>query len=176
MNFQETLAALQAACVTPRREGENLRLLGWSSNSLKLAAREHKAAILAYLDAKATAGNGHATAVQPVFLDLETRSRVDLRSVGGRRYAAHPTTDILSAVASLDGRILIWTPGRPTPALSWPEGFGAERPIDNYFGRELPPPLAEAIAAGRLLAAHNAWCGPDRLAVQVASTPRRFGC
>jgi DNA polymerase len=109
------------------------------------------------LDAQATAGNGHVSAVQPVFLDLETRSRVDLRSVGGRHYAVDPSTEILSAFASLDGRILIWTPGRPTPTLSWPEGFAAERPIDNYSGTELPPALAEAIAAGRPLAAHNAY-------------------
>jgi DNA polymerase len=91
----------------------------------------------------------------PVFLDLETRSRVPI-SVGGRHYAVDPSTEIISAVAGLDGRIVIWTPRRQPPAFTWPEGFGAERPIDAYTGGELPAPLAEAIAAGRPLVAHNA--------------------
>jgi DNA polymerase len=91
----------------------------------------------------------------PVFLDLETRSSVPI-SVGGRRYAVDPSTEILSAVAGLDGRIVIWTPSRQPPKITWPEGFGAERPIDNYSGTELPPALAEAIAAGRPFVAHNA--------------------
>jgi DNA polymerase len=99
--------------------------------------------------------NGGA-AGQPVFLDLETRSRLSLRDVGGRRYAIDPSTEIVSAVASLDGRIIVWAPSRQPPAFAWPKEFGAERSIDTYTGAELPPPLAAAIAAGRPFAAHNA--------------------
>jgi DNA polymerase len=125
----------------------------------RAAIGAHKAALLELLASKQDYRLVNVVAddkvAAPVFLDLETRSRVPI-SIGGRRYAADRSTEILSAVASLDGRILIWTPGRPTPTLSWPEGFGEERPIDADAGADLPLPLARAIAAGRPLVAHNA--------------------
>jgi DNA polymerase len=95
----------------------------------------------------------------PVFLDLETRSACHLKAEGGRRYADHPTTRILTAAALLDDRAVVWTPTleRPLPADAlWPDGFGPAWPVETHAGPDLPGPLADAVAAGRPLCAHNA--------------------
>jgi len=43
------------------------------------------------------------TAAPPIaFVDFETRSRADLKRIGGRRYAEHPSTEVVCAV--------VWTP------------------------------------------------------------------
>jgi DNA polymerase len=93
----------------------------------------------------------------PIFIDLETRSRANLRAVGGRRYAADPTTEILSCVAHLGDHIVVWTPGRPAPELRWPDGFGQPLTIETHSGNELPLRLREAITVGRSVVAHNAF-------------------
>jgi DNA polymerase len=113
--------------------------------AFRVIVREHKADILAYLDSS-----------QPVFLDVETRSRASLPDLGGRRYAADPTTQLLSCVAAVDERIVLWTPGCFSPAVAWPAGHGPERPIETHSCTVLPPILTEAIAAGRPICAHNA--------------------
>src|SRR5262249_5821081 len=81
----------------------------------------------------------------PVFVDLEPRSVCKLKEVGGRLYSQHPTTDILSAVALIDGRVVVWVPllSSPLPAADlWPDGHGPALPVDSFAGPELPPPLA----------------------------------
>jgi DNA polymerase len=94
---------------------------------------------------------------EPVFLDLETRSKADLKVVGGRNYALDPSTSILTAVALLDGKVLAWVPlATEAPAVTWPTGFGPALPVEVFVGPELPSPLAEAVAAGRAFCAHNA--------------------
>lgn len=51
------------------------------------------------------------------FLDLESRSEVDLPSVGSYRYAADPTTEILCACYALwDDPVATWRPGDGPPA------------------------------------------------------------
>jgi DNA polymerase len=46
----------------------------------------------------------------------------------------------------------------PLPAEAlWPEGFGSPLPIRSFAGPTLPPPLAQVIADGRPLCAHNAF-------------------
>ena len=45
-----------------------------------------------------------------VFVDFETRSRCDLKKCGGRIYAEHPSTEVLCAVLSLNGKIASWVP------------------------------------------------------------------
>jgi DNA polymerase bacteriophage-type len=93
----------------------------------------------------------------PAILDLETRSCADLRDLGGRRYANHPSTRILTCVALVDGVAVIWAPlAKEIPAFAWPEGH-SPMPFETYTGPELPAPLAEAIARGTPLCAHNAW-------------------
>jgi len=69
----------------------------------------------------------------PVFLDFETRSLAQLKEVGGRRYARHPSTEALCLVARMpDGSVLEWRRGDPPPAR-----------------------LFAAVAAGHPLVAHN---------------------
>jgi DNA polymerase len=143
MNLVETLSALRDAGVTPRRQGDGLRLIGRYPSRLADAAREHKQAILAHLD------------TPPIFLDFETRSCASIK-IGGRRYAADPTTQIMSCVFAIDGRIIIWTPGRFPPSIDWPTEYGPERPVEFVYGNSLPAAVADAIASGRILCAHNA--------------------
>jgi hypothetical protein len=110
----------------------------------------------------------------PVFLDLETRSDCDLGREGGRRYARHPSTEVLTVVALIDRRLIAWTPplDEPLPVDEmWLEGYGFARlPIESFAGPALPGPLAEAIAAGRPLCAHNAY-GFDMHVWRAPSAP-----
>jgi DNA polymerase bacteriophage-type len=51
-----------------------------------------------------------------LFHDFETRSTLDLKSVGSYRYSKHPTTDVwCCAYAVDDGPVQIWVPGDPVP-------------------------------------------------------------
>ena len=94
----------------------------------------------------------------PIFVDLETRSLCDLKDVGGQRYARHPSTEILALAALIDGQVIVWTPTLPRPVAGdtlWPAGHGPAHPVATFAGPDLPPPLAEAIAAGRQLCAQR---------------------
>lgn len=73
----------------------------------------------------------------PVLIDFESRSRADLKAVGGRRYWEHASSEALCVVwyDTRDGSVGVWTPGQP-----WPH-------------------------VGRVLAAHNA-AGFDRFAAE----------
>ena len=52
----------------------------------------------------------------PLFYDVETRSRVDLKKVGAYRYAGHESTEVLCVgYARDDGPVKIWMPGDPVP-------------------------------------------------------------
>lgn len=69
-----------------------------------------------------------------VYLDFETRSRVDLKTAGVYRYAIDPSTDALCLAYAVDeGPVSVWRKGRPFPAA-----------------------LKRAIDGGALLHAHNA--------------------
>ncbi len=54
----------------------------------------------------------------PVLLDFESRSRADLKRIGGRHYWEHPSTEALCAVLydTDTGAITVWHPGDPEPA------------------------------------------------------------
>src|SRR5688572_27142156 len=107
--------------------------------------KTHKPGLLALLSA-------------PVFLDLETRSAADIKEVGGRAYAQHPSTEIITAVALMGGRVVAWAPGLSSSVeVTWPGGHGEPLPVEVFPGRELPEPLALAIRAGLPLCAHNAF-------------------
>jgi len=111
---------------------------------------------------------------RPVFIDLETRSASDLEEDGGRRYADHPTTQILTVAALLDGRMLVWTPTLEEPLPTedlWPKNMGTPLPIDTFAGQALPTPLEAAIAAARPLCAHNAF-GFDMRVWEVKGLPK----
>lgn len=85
-----------------------------------------------------------------IFIDLETRSACDLKTEGGRRYAVHPSTQLLT-VAWIDGKDEhVWF---PTLRVRPPHGL-LERHLAGalvHVGTENPVP------SGRTLVAHNAW-------------------
>jgi DNA polymerase len=99
-----------------------------------------------------------------VFFDVETQSAADLREVGGRIYAADPTTRPLVTVFLAGGRLTVWVPrylwpDGNVPPLSAPAmapvGYGPVPPIELHLGDELPPGVVEAILAGKVFVAHN---------------------
>lgn len=97
--------------------------------------------------------------VDPVFIDLETRSCADLPEVGGWNYAKHPTTRLLT---------VSWSPA-PDEFHLWMPGVDGDKPVpDDYkaahlsdcvlhFGVGVPDALAELAYSGRPFAAHNAF-------------------
>ena len=83
------------------------------------------------------------------FVDLETRSPVDLRTHGAYRYFEHADTDVLIACYAIgDGEIGQWLRGDPCP-----------------------PAIAEHIAAGRPVSGWNVF-GFERLAFDAILGPR----
>jgi DNA polymerase len=104
------------------------------------------------------ATNPAIKAVTPVFIDLETQSVCDIE-LGGRRYAADPTTRIVSVVAMLDKQVVVWTPQVSTPLETeslWPPAITPVLPITVFAGPDCPEPLRAAAVAGRPFCAHNA--------------------
>ncbi len=93
----------------------------------------------------------------PVFIDFETRSACDIDH-GGRRYAQHPTTEVISLVAKIDQRLLVWMPGLE---LEGEKTIGRELSVPEasvtlFSNSTVPDELVAAIQAGRPLCAHNA--------------------
>lgn len=101
----------------------------------------------------------------PVFFDMETQSAADLKAVGGRLYAQHPTTRVLSGVFLIDGVFHCWYPLPLTkpidPVGIWPAQLGTAQQFVIYLSVELPEPIRAAAAAGRTFVAHNCF-GFDR--------------
>lgn len=112
-----------------------------------------------------------------VFFDLETQSDCDLKTAGGRVYANHPTTRILSLVCRIDGTYHCWAPadlwpGRPPkidPSFVWPDTRGAAEPVVIHTTATLPEPIAEATAT-HVFVAHNCLMF-DRLVWEALITP-----
>jgi DNA polymerase len=119
-------------------------------------------------------GKDMESALRPIFLDIETRSALNLAKAGGRRYAQDASTEILTVVALIDNRLVAWAPllAEPLPKDAiWPEAYGFARvPVESFAGPDLPPPVAEAVAAGRPFCAHNA-DGFDRLVWRARGLP-----
>lgn len=106
-------------------------------------------------------------------LDFESYSEADLIASGAYVYAAHPSTDILCMAWAIDdGPVNLWLPekdwlGRECgtcagTGLTYQEWRDNDGPCPNCagtgeaYGFGLPKELAEAIAAGGRLIAHNA--------------------
>lgn len=114
-----------------------------------------------------------------VFFDIETQSDADLKSVGGRAYASHPSTRLLSLVALIDGVYHCWCPthlwpGEPpklSPCDVWPDTRGEWRDglVVLHFTAEMPQVIAEA-CLGRTFVAHNL-CHFDRAVWEKLLTP-----
>src|SRR6516165_11949026 len=86
-----------------------------------------------------------------VFCDIETQSLAKLKAVGGRKYAAHDSTRILTVAFWADGTYHAWVPDHlwtgpiPTfdPATVTPEYI--DLPVVTHQGSTLPAPVLEAI-------------------------------
>lgn len=89
----------------------------------------------------------------PLFIDLETRSPVNLKTDGGQKYAAHPATSILTAVWMVDGVYGIWFPTLTEIPLLVRQIHLQN--IEVFLGAELPKSLADNLH--RPWVAHNAW-------------------
>lgn len=96
-----------------------------------------------------------------VWFDLETQSLADVRKVGGRKYAEHPSTRVLTADFLIDGVHHAWIPaglwaGGPHPidiAAVTPAGLTA--PVVVHLTPGLPEPVVEAVRNNRVFVAHN---------------------
>ena len=113
----------------------------------------------------------------PVALDFETRSTVDLPRHGGHRYAASPDSEVLCLVARVPGegdgrgRLPIYYAWSPLPVAftaHWPEAVGAASRIT--FNAPAPPDELFAECARRGVVAHNAE-GFDRLVWEALGWP-----
>src|SRR5262245_43377316 len=101
---------------------------------------------------------------EAVLFDLETRSAADLKGVGGRAYARHPSTRILTLVARIDGVNHCWVPSTLWPnavpprigTVTVPKAYGDPGPVRVYVQPDLPAPVAEAVGQGRVFVGHNA--------------------
>jgi DNA polymerase len=79
-----------------------------------------------------------------IFVDFETRSRADLKKIGGRLYAEHPSTEVLCACFTLPcGDRIDW----------WPRG--------GCDARKMGADIAPSVARADGVVAHNA-IGFDR--------------
>lgn len=109
----------------------------------------------------------------PVYLDYETQSAANIKEVGGRLYAYHPSTRVLILVACIDGVYHVWIPdhvrvdtSRWLPARLWPHQLARKDSPDGkpeirlYRGKETPDVITRA-AKSRPFVAHNAF-GFDR--------------
>ena len=75
-----------------------------------------------------------------IFLDFESRSRADLKTVGGRRYWEHPSSEALVVVWYDDGTddVGVWSPGDEWPHHDKPHAahnaFGFDRFAAERYG------------------------------------------
>ncbi|MHB1424872.1 MAG: DNA polymerase [Gemmataceae bacterium] len=99
-----------------------------------------------------------------VFFDVETQSAANLREVGGRVYAADPTTRPLVTAFMIDARLLVWVPRYlwlegPVPPLAippmTPTGYGVVPPITLHVSDETPATVSKAIKDNKVFVAHN---------------------
>lgn len=97
--------------------------------------------------------------VTPTFVDFESRSRADLREIGGRLYWEHPSTEVLCAVLAHEGTRYVWIPALHGPWTPPPVDALAAHNLDGFD-----------IFAWRALG----WPEPRRM-VDTATLARRAG-
>lgn len=103
-----------------------------------------------------------------ITIDIETRSRIDLRSHGAWRYAKDPSTEVLTVVACLpDGEQVLWA-----PLLTQQQAARLPGSLEVHGGAACPAALVEAIRSGLPAVAHNA--GFDS-AIWLEVLHHRFG-
>lgn len=100
-----------------------------------------------------------------IFMDIETLSDVNLKSVGTYAYAAHPSTRLMCACLKVGRTYHIWTPV-PCNKVVWPLRF-KEQPLVHHEGPEFPLEVTESDT----FVAHNA-DGFDRIVWEALGLPR----
>lgn len=110
-----------------------------------------------------------------ICVDFETRSKADLKAVGGRIYAEHPSTECLCAVLAWPcGHVVQWWPGQPQdwiPALvGLPvvahNGTNFDRHIWRRLGWPEPPAWYDTAQLARVAGYPRAsldWLGTELL-------------
>src|SRR5260221_655354 len=86
--------------------------------------------------------------ITALHLDWETKSAADLKEVGLRNYAVHPTTDIWFGCYAFDDEpVEVWFPGHPCPprVKAHIESGGAVKAHNALFEIE----ISEHVAAKR---------------------------
>lgn len=94
----------------------------------------------------------------PAFFDIETQSAADLKIVGSRIYAAHPTTRILTFAWCIDDEHCLWLPyiGSVRPVSFVPDTVYGVASVEVFCGSATPEPLLDAIHdSRRAWVAHN---------------------
>ncbi len=108
--------------------------------------------------------------MRELFLDFETRSRLDLRRVGAHRYAEDPSTEVMMAAYALsDGPVLAWAPDAVSAGTPILHIRPARRPVGA---------LVRLIDSETVVVAHNAEF--ERLMLRhkfgLDLPPSRFRC
>jgi len=120
---------------------------------------------------------------EAVLFDLETRSAADLKAVGGRAYARHPSTKVLTLVAQIDGVNHCWVPSTLWPGavpprigpVAVPKAYGDPGLVRVYVQPDLPQPVAEAVRQDRVFVAHNGLNFDAHVwAEKILPVPRRW--
>ena len=98
----------------------------------------------------------------PVFVTLKSRSDCPLYE-GGRKYAEDPTTEIVSCIADIDGKYIIWLPQDEQCGVELSQSLSNLPPredsgtrIELFIGPELPEALQDVIEIGRCFCVHSA--------------------
>ena len=101
----------------------------------------------------------------PILLDFESRSRADLKKVGGRKYWEHPSTEALCCVLhdTDSGEVEVWERGQPPPELARVGCYGFQYAAHNAVG-------FDRFAAERL-----GWSAPDHDWIDTAELARAAG-
>jgi DNA polymerase len=94
--------------------------------------------------------------MQLVFVDFETRSRCDLKKAGGRKYAEHPSTEMLCGVIGVNGKLFAHVPHTSQPILSPPfvavanNARGFDRHIWRRYGWPEPTEWIDTVELAHL--------------------------
>lgn len=128
-----------------------------------------------------------AVPVDPVFIDLETRSTCDLRKEGGFRYADNANTRLLTVAWTADmGRTYhVWLPGADGAGATVPLHLKNHLPgVTVHWGNGYVPE-ALASVAHRPWVGHNAWtfdrqvwaaCGDPQPPFWIDTYPLALAC
>jgi DNA polymerase len=89
-----------------------------------------------------------------IFLDYETRSKANLKIVGGRNYCLHPSTELLVGVALIEGVAHVWSKLADLSELTVPSECKLIEKV--RVTRNAPKAVRDAVSRNVPVCAHNA--------------------